>query len=269
MQSVAPSAVEKLPLGPEKWLTRPDPRHPPGVHYVSCLLPAGYDTYLRIFNRFEPWDWQEAGLPSEPTPKKWRELAAEAGVVYHPEIMWASLRPILGGKDGPRAFQVDEGDLDDKTRDRLFAQLAASTDELAYFYVGLAAWVGDDDSILFRAPVSAIDDIRHQAEVELGGRGGGGVSPEYVWPEGRAWVLQTDFDLNSSYLACPRDLAASIAADADIESLPVIPRTRVDGGADLVNGTGYLRYRVGLSFRLWWWRLRLGSLIGRRTRRLR
>jgi len=63
--------------------------------------------------------------------------------------------------------------------------------------------------------------------------------PEYAWPKGRAWVLNSDYDLSSSYVACDGALAGALQEDKRLELLPVTLDTRIDDGADLHNGTGW------------------------------
>jgi hypothetical protein len=47
--------------------------------------------------------------------------------------------------------------------------------------------------------------------------------------------VNTDYDLDSTYVACDEDLAESILTDPILEALLVTRDTRVDGGADHIN----------------------------------
>jgi hypothetical protein len=61
------------------------------------------------------------------------------------------------------------------------------------------------------------------------------VGPEYVWPVDRSWVVNTDYDLASTYLACSQATATALDEDPVLEILPVSLDTRVDDGADQLN----------------------------------
>lgn len=56
-------------------------------------------------------------------------------------------------------------------------------------------------------------------------------SPNYLWPQDRAWCLATNPDLDSSFLAGSARLVNRIVGHARIEALPAAPDTRVDAGA--------------------------------------
>jgi hypothetical protein len=49
--------------------------------------------------------------------------------------------------------------------------------------------------------------------------------PELVWPEDRSWVVCTDFDLLSTYIACNRTLAKALTDDSHLEVAEVSRRT--------------------------------------------
>lgn len=219
-----------MPLGPERWLVDLPrrPEDPPGVARVSQLLPAGYASYLRLFHPFRAWD-----APStDPVRRSWRELAAEARVSYHAELDWDSLLPALDAPDGERRFEVAEGEIASPTRAALFRQLEQHTVAPVHVYFGLGAMVAGGEPLLYRAPADAIEAARDRA-AHVGGRVVPG--PELVWPEDRSWVLRTDYDLASSYIACDPALASSIAADPALEVVPVTRGMRVDDRSDTLN----------------------------------
>lgn len=47
--------------------------------------------------------------------------------------------------------------------------------------------------------------------------------------------MNTDYDLDSTYIACDEDLAEAILADPTLEALQVSRDTRVDDAADRIN----------------------------------
>lgn len=233
-------AVERVPVGPEV-------DFPLGGLIVAAterdgqtvaeLVPPGFDRYLRIFHPFLPADPDdpEAMLPGP--PRTWASLADEAGVVFHPEITWWSLLPVLGGADGPRPYWVSEGDIDEPARSALFKLLAeASAGVSSFFYYGLEAQVRGIEPLLFKGPADAIAEVRELAAADLGDTADDPVPcPDWVWAADRSWVLNTDIDLVSTYIGCNEALAQAIIRDATLEALPVSPTTRVDDSADGVN----------------------------------
>lgn len=220
--------VTRVTSGPELWLTRLGEAETPagGVTVAQCL-PAGYECYLRVFHPFTTWACKGR--------RTWRSLADEANLVFHAELSWQSLRPILSaGFDPARGlrFQVEEGNLEPETFESLHQCLLNVTgDKLALFYYGLASVVRGQAPVLISGVHSQFREVRELAEREMPGV----VGPEYVWPHDRAWVVNTDFDLTSTYIACAANLAAAITQEPRLEVLPVQLTTRVDNQSDRVN----------------------------------
>jgi hypothetical protein len=198
-------------------------------HRVRELLPPGYDVYLRLFHPFVPWDVPvQARKPEE--LRTWRSVAEQAGVRYHEQITWRSISRALPVIDGSRELAVADGDLDPVVRGALRGVLGAATSGQSWlFYYGLSVMVSGRTPVLFCSSLDSIHDVirtaveEHSAVVE---------SPELVWPEDRAWVVCTGYDLTSTYIACSRDVAARVAAGPHLETLEVSRQTRIDDYAD-------------------------------------
>jgi hypothetical protein len=219
------AAVTRLDLGPEQWLTAARAVGAGTGHRVAELLPAGYDTYLRLFHPFT--SWRTVGR------RTWRSLADEAGVAFHPELTWSTLRSVLVHDERGHRYQVAEGQLEPVTRTALYRRLQlAGADEPVFFYYRLAAMVQGLEPLLLYAPLSEVNGVRQQVHdvtgVDL-------VGPEYLWPTDRSWVVNTDYDLSSTYLACAPSMAAALRAEPGLEILPVTLDTRVDERADRLN----------------------------------
>jgi hypothetical protein len=229
--STSGEAVERVPLGPERWLLDLPRRSddPPGVARVSELLPTGYPCYLRLFHPFLPWDSPPSGSSDR---HSWRNLAADAGVTYHAELAWNSLLPALDTPNGQRRFETWEGEIEPHTAGALFAQLSRRTSVPVYYFFGLGAVVASDGPLLYRAPADAIDAVRDRAARDGNAPVPG---PELAWPEDRTWVVNTDYDLSSSYIACDATLASSLVSDAALELLAVTLDARVDNNCDTLN----------------------------------
>ena len=50
-----------------------------------------------------------------------------------------------------------------------------------------------------------------------------GISPQLWWPDDRSWIVATEIDLVSSYIAGSRELAEELMADDQLEVLRVEP----------------------------------------------
>ncbi len=106
-----------------------------------------------------------------------------------------------------------------------------------FYYFGLAAAVYGGP-LLYRATAGASEAVQRRADADTGSRPHLN-GPEYAWPLDRSWVVNTDYDLVSTYVACDPLFAERLLADATLEVLPVSLDARVNEGADEVNGTGY------------------------------
>ena len=51
----------------------------------------------------------------------------------------------------------------------------------------------------------------------------------------RSWVIQTDYDLTSTYIACSSDLGDALCVEEQLETIPVRLTTRVDDDSDHLN----------------------------------
>lgn len=200
----------------------------PGWRVGDCL-PAGYGAYLRLFHPFIRWDVdpEQAGPEDRQT---WRALAEKVGLELHPTLQWDSLEPALPIKDDARPYSVAEGELDPHTRQRLFSHLRRHTPPQPTFYLYyLAAMVWGDNPFTIEAALEDMErvaqwiDERHAAEVS---------TPELVWPQDRRWVVHTDYDLDSTYIAADTALATDLLADPMLETIAVDLATRVDYRAD-------------------------------------
>ena len=170
--------------------------------------------------------------------RTWQSLAGEAGAVFHPEIVWASLLPALpevGPDKGVRKWWVSEGRLEDPALSALFGLLAQhSSEQEAYFLYYLGRIVRGREPLLFRAGIAAIHEVRTAAEADLDPTSHN-QGPEFAWLPDRSLVVNTDIDLESTYVACDQALADAIHSDPILEAIDVGLDTRVDHRADRVN----------------------------------
>ena len=208
----------------------------PLVHHVSELLPPRYESYLRLFHPFVPWTSRKADLVPEGQSRRWESLAQEAGVSFHSELTWTSLEPVVPIlPDGGRRYATYEGQIERSTAKRLLAVLAASGPAqrvyFLYSHPGCLISTPDHEPLAFLGEPEDFEVVIDAAAPASG--------PTYMWPEDRRWVVATDCDLVSTFIACDAPTGAALMADIGLETLPVSLDTRIDNGSDQLNGTGY------------------------------
>ncbi|MCI0584985.1 MAG: hypothetical protein L0227_19185 [Chloroflexi bacterium] len=227
------SSIRSVDVGNQlDWLSRSTERRDP-IHRVDEGLPPGFEAYLRLFHPFVPWDWDSELGETPPRTRTWRSLAEACSVVFHAELTWPSLLSALPLTGHRRPWAVNSGWIDEPVRSHLFGVLAdISPTSIGFFYYGLSRLVGGFEPVLLIAPLDAFVEVDAEPAVVRHPPSG----PEFLWPEDRAWVLWTDYDLSSSYLACSRALSKRLVEDEHLEVLEVTRQTRIDDGADIVNG---------------------------------
>jgi hypothetical protein len=204
-------------------------------HTVAQLLPAGFPRYLRIFRPFLPADPMDPDGTLPGPVRRWASLAHEAGLSFHPEIQWRTLerRGVLGDGRPTRPFWLSDR-LDGPGWSALCRLLAKATvSERLFAYFGLGLVIARGDPALYRIPVASLPSIHGLVEADLGVRQVPG--PEYIWPDDRSWLVNKDYDLDSTYIGCGDRLAEAILAESMLEALPVTLRMRVDRLADTIN----------------------------------
>jgi hypothetical protein len=208
----------------------------PWVHHVSELLPSGYHSYLRLFHPFVPWTSKKADPIPEGQSLTWESVADEAGVSFHGELGWQSLEPVIPIlPDGGRRYATYEGQIERSTANKLMAVLAASGPAQRVYFVyshpGCLIATPNHEPLAFLGESTDFEAVIDAAAPAYG--------PTYIWPEDRRWVVATDYDLLSTYIACDARACEALMAESGLETLPVSLNTRIDKGSDQLNGTGY------------------------------
>ena len=234
---------------------------------VENLLPPGYAAYLKIFHAmyvdplmkdreitWDKWARQEGTMPAgyrEATEDMtdfsqatllmcpaldvsggarifWRELAAQQGLVFHPEFNERSFR-LVYPRSWPRyLYGPAEGFLEMTQYEELLALLASHTHP-QFCYLKLSDFwkAGESVERIFRGDLREVPGhLRSHAHQR---------SAEYVWPEDRSWCLNSDDDLTFSILGGSSDLIEAVAKLPSLETIRVLPQARVDYQADEIN----------------------------------
>jgi hypothetical protein len=121
---------------------------------------------------------------------------------------------------------VWEGDLEITTRDALYSTIDDGPGPFNIAF-GLAGIVRGRDhaSLMFIEPsLSAIGKTAKAIPV-LGQDAI--TTPEYVWPEDRRWIVCSDYDLASTYVAASREIASQLFANETLEILELSPSDRL------------------------------------------
>lgn len=216
-------AVRAAPLSEYSWLRSRLATSTGDQHFVSELLPPGYERYLRVL---DPWHPAQSAEPR----RTWADLAREGGLDLYPEISWKELERAARPADRPPSEFLYSGS-DPETRRRVVDHLAGVSAGRFYFAFDLvASFLLDREPFVLEADVLDLTEVgRYIAEL-VGGRLAD--DPEHWWPSDRAWVVNRDFDLDELYVACDAATFELLSSDPELETLEVRLESRVDWSVD-------------------------------------
>lgn len=203
-------------------------------NFVSHCLPKGFQSYCKLFHVMSEENPQS--LPASEftgvvakrrgARVRWRELAAQQGIIFHPEITDRSFT--FGRRDWPKnILGPDDGSLDKQTAVQLAHLLAPFTGgQKCFFHYELIA-TRDMQDVLY---VGVLNDILDTFSID-------GVygTPTYWWPEDRSWCVCTDWDLHFTLIGGSRELVAKLLSDTELECVQVEITTRIDYKGDRIN----------------------------------
>ena len=202
-------------------------------HTVAELLPPGFDCYVRVFHPFVPWTAEPPVPVSRSRCARWADIARSAGVTFGPNLTWRQLEKALPvGADGQRPYAVWEGDLEINTADALFAALPSPRADGYFLSFGLVAIIRTDAHAPATYFVPTLDNRSAVIEAVNDGPATGITTAEYVWPTNRSWIVCSDYDLTSTYVALSSEAAYRLLTHPEIEAVEVDLNTRIDDGAD-------------------------------------
>nr|WP_239521281.1 hypothetical protein [Blastococcus saxobsidens] len=209
---------------------------------VGSLVPADFPAFARVLHpayRYDGDDDVEIG---------WGDVAALNGTTAHPRMQWPA---VTGGWeyltedsqpptwDGTPA----EGHLPCTLAARMAAVLARHTTTPDRCWLGRWVGFGYDTAELREVPrlplPRARDVVLVQGSADDAVRN---LAPEpseqsanLWWPADRAWVVATDIDLMSTYVAGSEACIADLLATPGLEVVPASPDDRVGHADDPVN----------------------------------
>jgi hypothetical protein len=233
---------------------------------VGEIIPMGFDAYARILHPAR----RRAGDRYEPVT--WAELARERGKTIHPEVQ---LKALLGDefRDAPSWGELPEEDsIPEHLRAALVYTLRRFTKRAdrcwCCIWEGYGAWFAGM-SFVRAADPSAMRQRRREAERRaereqafleaipkasiMGGIreclvftgsidaipglevGGWSHTPNWWWPDDRAWIVVSELDAPSTYVGGSAELVRAILDEPRLEAVPSDPTHRFDWDGDRVN----------------------------------
>ena len=157
---------------------------------------------------------------------RWEEMAREHGLAFGPEIHLASFARAFPGGRWPLRMQAPrEGTLDAETCMAVIEILEAHTraEHCYFYYTGVSANYSDEEGFarqLYRGTARDVLEFEGMAAVNA--------TPEYWWPEDRAWCVHTDWDTAFTLIGGPEAAMEDLARHPEIESLRLEATSRVD-----------------------------------------
>ena len=198
---------------------------------VGEILPEGFERYIRVFHPFVRWEAQSVDRTAEPRVASWSELASRADLRLSSNLTLRqldasieALEPELG------RMAIWEGELEESTAEILYRTVDGDGLGPFRFAFGLSTIVPIGEPMLYETEtltgrVHVIDAVRDAGATRV-------TTAECVWPVDRRWIVFTDYDLTSSYVACSAGAADRLLRNSELETVVVDRATRIDDHAD-------------------------------------
>jgi hypothetical protein len=213
---------------PASWI--PSRLHPFAMD-VGSIIPDVFPAYARVLH--PPYRLTPVG---NMTPVRWRDIAAANNrtIAAEMELMDLSSQPTRFSASGEELWnqQTQTGNLPREIAERLAAILPSHTltPELCWFGV----WegygdlrIGDNEGAMFSVPHRDLflfhgtvgDVLTTFSEFDWSYR-----SPNYWWPDDRAWCVVTEIDFTWSYIGGSSACIEQILGDQELEAIPTNPQ---------------------------------------------
>ncbi|MPR00448.1 hypothetical protein GB931_21485 [Modestobacter sp. I12A-02628] len=208
---------------------------------VASLVPAGYPAHARVFHPAARYDGDDD------IDVEWAEVAAENGTVDHPLMQWPAITggwQYIAEDSQPPTWDgaPSDGHLPVQVAEVLAAVLARHTATPEDCFFGRWDGLGHDTAALAGVPRLVLPTY---PMVLVRGRVADAVrnlapepweqSAHVWWPADRSWVVATDVDLMSTYVAAGTACVAELLEIEGLEVAPAVPTDALHWESDEVN----------------------------------
>jgi hypothetical protein len=213
------------------WSDRLGPSDTVGVA-VAELLPPGFDCYVRVFHPIVRWEAEPADMKVEPRIATWSELAALSSLTLKPTLVLGQLKTGFEALEPERGrMALWHGELEESTSELLYRTLDREGGGLYRFAFGLTTIISSDSHSPMAFETDSLSGRRSVIEAVRNAGSLRATTAECVWPVGEGWIVFTDYDLTSTYVACDNESADLLLGAAQLETVLVQRSTRVDNSA--------------------------------------
>lgn len=206
---------------------------------VVSLVPSGFEAYARVFH--PAWQWEAR------TRVRWRDVAHANGRIAHRAMQWpgitGSFRYYHGAhQPGIWDHEPLEGSLPEELAPVLVSVLAGHT--MASDQCWFAVWDGygcfqfsPQDAPAFDIPHRSLLLFTGPITAVLASMCGQPwwQSPSLWWPQDRAWCVETEVDMMSTYVGGTRQCVEELVDRDDLEAAIVDPADGVTWASDELN----------------------------------
>jgi hypothetical protein len=206
---------------------------------VLSLVPEGFEAYARIFH--------PAGNGDPEVPVRWRDIAQANGRTAHRMMQWPSITGSFrfcesNSQPGVWDHAPGEGSLPEPLVPVLTSVLARHTGTPGRCWFAVWDGWGALEPGVREAPVfdlphrrlflltGPITAVRRSLETPPWWQ-----SPTLWWPDDRAWCVETEVDLESTYVGGTRACLAELLCHPDLEAVTAQPADGVTWASDQMN----------------------------------
>jgi hypothetical protein len=213
-------------LNPAAWI---EPQLRPGTFDVSMTVPQGFEAYARILFPFIGEDILTDGRVTDQEHVTWTETARRNGRVPHALMERETIV-------APGAEEDSSRELTDEQVNALLPILTRHTaSEHSYFL--LWSGFGDLNQLVFERQPRVVHPMRdfYLLRGALSTYRNLPDSPNYWWPDDRAWCLCTDTDFYWAYIAGSAACIGEVLAVPELDAYETNPSNPARSGMDVIN----------------------------------
>jgi hypothetical protein len=213
-------------LSPAAWI---GPQLRPGTFDVSMTVPQSFEAYARILFPFVGKDILTDGRVTDQEHVTWTETARRSGRVSHALM---ERETIVAPEEGGDCLS----ELADAQVDALLPLLARHTASEHSWFLLWSGW-GDLNQRVFEGQPRVVHPTRdfYLLRGALSTYRNLPDSPNYWWPDDRAWCLCTDTDFYWAYIAGSAACIREVLAVPELDAYETNPGNPARSGMDVIN----------------------------------